>query len=173
MQLQVGLQANVPQPNDEDEEEDDIDAALTDLQIALEGNGTNGHNGFHDIMTIPSLSDNLRYLRPKKFTLKGYRRCYFLLKDLSLAAYRSQEDAHDQLKPRFTINLKGCEVTPEVNISHHRYGIKLAVPSAEGMSDLWLKCDSVSASHYTRCLLMKCIKRTISISSVRAHTFLI
>ena len=44
MQLQVGLQANVPQPNEEDEEEDDIDAALTDLQIALEGN-SNGING--------------------------------------------------------------------------------------------------------------------------------
>merc|ERR1712223_1152868 len=153
LQLQVGLQANVPQPNEEDEEEDDIDAALTDLQIALEGNsnGINGHNnGFHDIMTIPSLNDTLRYLRPKKFTLKGYRRSYFLLKDLSLAAYRCQEDAQDQLKPRFSINLKGCEITPEVNISHHRYGIKLAVPSAEGMSDLWLKCDS--ETQYSRWL---------------------
>ena len=88
LQLQVGLQANVPQPSDEDDEEDDIDAALTDLQIALEGNGTNGHNGYHDIMTVPSLSDNLGYLRPKKFTLKGYIRCHFLLKELTLAAYR-------------------------------------------------------------------------------------
>jgi len=82
--------------------------------------------------------------------LKGYRRSYFLLKDLSLAAYRCQEDAQDQLKPRFSINLKGCEITPEVNISHHRYGIKLAVPSAEGMSDLWLKCDS--ETQYSRWL---------------------
>ena len=67
-----------------------------------------------------------------------------MLKDLSLSAYRCQDDAHDQMKPRFIVNLKGCEVTPDVNISQHRYGIKLAVPSADGMSDLWLKCDNVS-----------------------------
>ena len=64
--------------------------------------------------------------------------------------FRSQEDAQDQMKPRFTINLKGCEITPEVNISNHRYGIKLAVPSAEGMSDLWLKCDSVSSYQFPK-----------------------
>ena len=41
-QLQVGLQANVPQPYDDDEEgaennttADDIEAALTDLQVSL------------------------------------------------------------------------------------------------------------------------------------------
>ena len=150
----MGLQANVPQPDEDDEDEDDIDAALTDLQIALEGggtngingltNGTNGINGFHDIMTVPSLNDSLRYFRPKKFTLKGFKRHYFVLKELSLTAHRCQDDAHDQLKPRFVVNLKGCEVTPDVNIAQHRYGIKLAVPSADGMSDLWLKCDNVS-----------------------------
>ena len=69
-----------------------------------------------------------------------------MLKDLSLSAYRCQDDAHDQMKPRFIVNLKGCEVTPDVNISQHRYGIKLAVPSADGMSDLWLKCDNVSST---------------------------
>ena len=138
----------MPQPNEDDDDEDDIDAALTDLQIALEGGGTNGtngvNNGFHDIMTVPSLTDSLRYFRPKKFTLKGFKRHYFVLKDLSLSAYRCQDDAHDQMKPRFIVNLKGCEVTPDVNISQHRYGVKLAVPSADGMSDLWLKCDNVS-----------------------------
>jgi hypothetical protein len=32
VQLQVGLQANVPQPTDDDDD-DDLDAALTDLQV--------------------------------------------------------------------------------------------------------------------------------------------
>ena len=44
-----------------------------------------------------------------------------------------------------SVSLKGCEVTPEVNIASGKYGIKLAVPSQDGMSDLWLKCDTVSA----------------------------
>jgi len=52
------------------------------------------------------------------------------------------------MEPTFSINLKGCEVAPEVNIHQGRYGIKLSVPSAEGMSDLWLRCES--ESQYTQ-----------------------
>lgn len=79
LQLQVGLQANVPQPNDDDGE-DDVDAALTDLQIALEGgsaSAVNGNgcsfNGIDAITVVPTLTGHLRFLRPRKFTLKGYR----------------------------------------------------------------------------------------------------
>ena len=78
----MGLQANVPQPS-EDDGEDDVDAALTDLQIALEGgsasaalNGRHSNNGFNGvdaITVVPTLTGHLRFLRPKKFTLKGYR----------------------------------------------------------------------------------------------------
>ena len=85
----MGLQANVPQPS-EDDGEDDVDAALTDLQIALEGgsasaaaalnghghsNGLNGglNGGIDAITVVPTLTGHLRFLRPKKFTLKGYR----------------------------------------------------------------------------------------------------
>ena len=42
------------------------------------------------------------------------------------------------------LSLKGCEVAPDINIANSKYGIHLSVPSADGMSDLWLKCDSVS-----------------------------
>ena len=41
------------------------------------------------------------------------------------------------------IILQGCEVAPDINIANSKYGIHLSVPSADGMSDLWLKCDSV------------------------------
>ena len=34
-------------------------------------NGHNGMNGFEDITSVPSLAADLRYLRPKKFTIKG------------------------------------------------------------------------------------------------------
>ena len=33
VQLQVGLQANVPQPSEDEDAEDDVDAALNDLQV--------------------------------------------------------------------------------------------------------------------------------------------
>lgn len=42
------------------------------------------------------------------------------------------------------INLKGCEVTPDVNISQNKYGIKLEVPSSEGMTEMYIRCDGVS-----------------------------
>jgi hypothetical protein len=36
----------------------------------------------------------------------------------------------------------GCEVVPDVNIQQGKYGIRLSVPSMDGMSDLWLRCDN-------------------------------
>jgi kindlin 2 len=64
--VQVTLQAGVPQPILNSSSisavpEDDIDAALEDLQVTLEGsNISSGHN---DIMQIPELSDYLRFLK--------------------------------------------------------------------------------------------------------------
>ena len=143
LQLQVGLQANVPQPSDDYEEEDDIEAALTDLQMSLEGSSINGandlFNGFDDIISVPSLAEDLRYLRPKKITLKGWKKQHFVLKELELAGYKNNICK----SPCFTVNLKGCEITPDINITNGRYGIKMSVPSADGMSELWLKCENV------------------------------
>ena len=63
-QLQVGLQANVPQPHDLYEEDDDVDAALSELQVSLEGSSNN--NGVNDITQVPQLSDYLRFFKPKR-----------------------------------------------------------------------------------------------------------
>lgn len=40
----------------------------------------------------------------------------------------------------------GCEVTPDVNISGQKFNIKLLIPVAEGMNEIWLRCDNVSRS---------------------------
>ena len=76
--------------------------------------------------------------------MKGYKRHYFVLRELQLTSYRSGDQSSNGDACAFAVNLKGCEVTPDVNIHQGKYGIKLAVPSADGMSDLWLKCESVS-----------------------------
>lgn len=67
LKVQVTLQAGVPQPilnnssSNNTIAEDDIDAALDDLQVTLEGSHINsGHN---DITQIPELSDYLRFLK--------------------------------------------------------------------------------------------------------------
>jgi len=141
LQLQVGLQANVPQP--QDEPEDDVESALNELQISLDGGYPAGRQ--ENITLIPQLAGYLKYLKPKRFTLKGYKTSYFVIKDLQLSAWRGgQSGERGQQQAHFSIGLKGCEVQPDVNIHQGRYGIKLAVPSTDGMSDLWLRCDSES-----------------------------
>ncbi len=38
----------------------------------------------------------------------------------------------------------GCEVTPDVNLSAQKYNIKLFVPSQDGLSEAWVRCEDVS-----------------------------
>ena len=138
LQLQVCLQANVPQP--QDDVEDDVESALNELQISLDG-------GYHpraeNMTSMPQLTGYLKYLKPKKFTLKGYKTSYFVCRDLQLSCYKSADDFKDYSQPpHFSISLKGCEVVPDVNIQQGRYGLRLSVPSSDGMSDLWLRCES-------------------------------
>lgn len=125
--------------------DDDIDAALSELQITLEG--PNGHSKNNDITQIPELTDYLRFLKPKKFTLKGYKRYWFTYKDLHLFLYKSREAFRSNQAPAVAINLRGCEVTPEVNLSQGKFNIKLEVPSDDGIginSEMWIRCDNVS-----------------------------
>jgi kindlin 2 len=38
--------------------------------------------------------------------------------------------------------MKGCEVTPDVNLSQGKYGFKLEVPNHDGMTEYWIRCES-------------------------------
>lgn len=67
-QLQVNLQNDIQQPDSgidtsslDNAADDDIDAALSELQLTL--GGSNGHSKTSDITHIPELTDYLRYLR--------------------------------------------------------------------------------------------------------------
>ena len=87
--------------------------------------------------------------RPKRFTLKQPKQFWFTCRDLHLTLYKSREEAAQGADPVHHINLRGCEVTPEVNITQGRYGIKLEVPSAEGMTEMFIRCNTVSPVHIT------------------------
>ncbi|KAK2588174.1 hypothetical protein KPH14_004217 [Odynerus spinipes] len=145
LQVQVNLQASEPQSNYESNGasspvEDDIDAALTDLQVTLEGSNIN--NGPSDITQVPELCDYLRFFKPKRFTLKAFKRYWFTCRDLQLRLYKTREETNGSESPAYVINLRGCEVTPDVHLSQGRYGIRLEVPSAEGMTEMWIRCDT-------------------------------
>ena len=101
-------------------------------------------NGVNDITQVPQLSDYLRFFKPKRFTLKSFKSLFFVCRDLVLTAYKTSDAAARGVDPVMQVNLKGCEVTPEVNLSQHKYQVKLEIPSAEGMSEMWLRFDTVS-----------------------------
>ena len=139
LQLQVGLQANVPQP--QEDAEDDVESALNELQISLDG-GYTSHRA-EDLTNIPQLTGIMKYLKPRRFTLKGYKTSFFVCRDLQLSSWKNSTDFQDYSHtPNFSINLKGCEVLPDVNIHQGKFGIKLSVPSPDGMSDIWLRCEN-------------------------------
>lgn len=67
-QLQVNLQNDIQQPDSgidtsslDNAADDDIDAALSELQLTLVG--SNGHSKTSDITHIPELTDYLRFLK--------------------------------------------------------------------------------------------------------------
>uniref|UniRef100_A0A8C8C4M4 PH domain-containing protein n=1 Tax=Oncorhynchus tshawytscha TaxID=74940 RepID=A0A8C8C4M4_ONCTS len=77
---------------------------------------------------------------PKKLTLKGYKQYWCTFKDITISCYKSKEEAHGT--PSLQMNLRGCEVTPDVNISSQKFNIKLLIPVADGMNEIWLRCDA-------------------------------
>uniref|UniRef100_A0AAQ4RUP0 PH domain-containing protein n=1 Tax=Gasterosteus aculeatus aculeatus TaxID=481459 RepID=A0AAQ4RUP0_GASAC len=77
--------------------------------------------------------------KPKKLTLKGYKQYWCTFKDITISCYKSKEEAHGT--PAHQMNLRGCEVTPDVNISGQKFNIKLLIPVADGMNEIWLRCD--------------------------------
>uniref|UniRef100_A0AAY4AIU1 PH domain-containing protein n=1 Tax=Denticeps clupeoides TaxID=299321 RepID=A0AAY4AIU1_9TELE len=129
--------------NNSEKEVDEVDAALSDLEITLEGGKTS--NTLGDITSIPELADyfwqrTLPASRPKKLTLKGYKQYWCTFKDITISCYKSREEAHGT--PALQMNLRGCEVTPDVNISGQKFNIKLLIPVADGMNEIWLRCDT-------------------------------
>lgn len=88
--------------------------------------------------------------RPKKFTLKAFKRYWFTCRDLYLRMYKTAEDANSGAMPVHSVNLKGCEVTPDVNISQNKFGIKLEVPSSDGMTEMCIRCETVSVPNTIR-----------------------
>ncbi|XP_055353722.1 fermitin family homolog 2-like [Paramacrobiotus metropolitanus] len=134
LQVQIQHQSQVPQTPTQ-AGEDDIDAALNDLQITLEGTTPEFYN---DITQVPELRDYLSFLRPKKFTLRGFKPYYVILRDTTLSLYKDEHDLGNE--PSLEVNLRGCEVTPDVMLTNNKYGIKLQVPMADGMHEMWFRC---------------------------------
>jgi kindlin 2 len=95
-----------------------------------------------DLTHVPEIADYLKYLKPKKIGFKNFKRAYFTFRDLYLTMHNSAQDVNGP--PLGHFNLKGCEIGQEISVSQGKFLIKLQVPTSEGLTDLILKCDTVS-----------------------------
>lgn len=118
-------------------EVDEVDAALSDLEVTLEGGKAD--NALKDITDIPKLADYLKLFRPKKLILKAFKQYWFVFKDTSLAYFKSKE--LEQGEPVEKLNIRGCEIVPDVNVAGRKFGIKLLIPVADGMNEVYLRCE--------------------------------
>lgn len=136
LQLQATLQKSTPEPDGP--EKDDVDVLLDELEQNLDAAALSRRG---DITEVPELSDYLKYMKPKKIAaFKGFKRAFFTFRDLYLSWYQNSNDLNGA--PLGHICLKGCEVSPDVSLSQSKFHIKLLVPSAEGMNEFILKCDT-------------------------------
>uniref|UniRef100_A0A8C6WRB3 Fermitin family member 1 n=1 Tax=Neogobius melanostomus TaxID=47308 RepID=A0A8C6WRB3_9GOBI len=119
-----------PQDYSDEPEIDEVEAALSNLEVTLEA----------DITDIPELADTLRLFRPKRLSLRPYKEYWFVFKDTSISYFKNKESA--QGEPIEQLHLRGCEVVPDVNVTDKKFGIKLLLPVADGMNEVYIRCDN-------------------------------
>jgi kindlin 2 len=143
LQLQVKLASAAPPPSP-NAKSPTIDQAISELQQSPHRSPQRPQPS--DVLGgLPSLSSKklsgyLRYYKPSKFSLvKSYKKFWFVFQDTHISYYKSKEEASG--RPALKVKLTGAEVTPEVNVAKKKFGIKVDVPSIDGMGQFYLLCD--------------------------------
>lgn len=142
LQLQIEHQASQPPTTTIDApttatdhtDDDEIDAALDDLQTTLEGSSYPSHNNgdsnrSSDLTHIPELKAIMKFYKTKKFGLRSSQKHLFVLRETTLLLYDRKHQ--EQKKALLTLQLQGCEVTADVNVSSQKFMIKVLVPSSQ------------------------------------------
>ncbi|XP_030627475.1 fermitin family homolog 1 [Chanos chanos] len=155
-----------PLDHSNETEVDEVEAALSNLEVALEGRTTD--KILEDITDIPKLEDSLKLFRPKRLTLRPYKEYWFVFKDTTISYYKNKEAASGE--PIEQLHLRGCEVVPDVNVTEKKFGIKLLLPVADGMNEVYIRCDNETqyAKWKAACILASKGK-TMAYSSYRTE----
>ncbi|TRY81319.1 hypothetical protein DNTS_005246 [Danionella cerebrum] len=136
LQYHIGKVALTEQPVSSCPAMDDLDSALQSLEVKLEGESS---ADILETMTAPELHDYLKIFRPKRLTLKGFKQFWFTFKETTISYYKSKEESSKE--PIQQMNLKGCEVAPDVNVAGKKFCIRLLIPGPEGMNEVYLRCE--------------------------------
>uniref|UniRef100_A0A3P9A964 PH domain-containing protein n=1 Tax=Esox lucius TaxID=8010 RepID=A0A3P9A964_ESOLU len=131
LQYHIGkVSLSEPQPTTSCPAMDDLDSALKCLEVKMESEKTR----------VEDMLENSRTYKPKRLTLKGYKQFWFTFKNTSISYYKSREETLKE--PIQQMNLKGCEVAPDVSVAAQKYCIRLLIPEAEGMNEVYLRCEN-------------------------------
>ena len=149
------------------EDEDDVDTALSKLEKSLDiveistdgikHDTSNSKNSAYNESCMEKsrdggdssdikenaneLCEDLYLIKQQKYTFKKLKAYFFILNDTHyLSYYKSKEDCKG--KPIDKINLRGCELVPDVNISARKFGINIQVPSVDGINEISLRCPN-------------------------------
>ncbi|CAB1340026.1 unnamed protein product [Coregonus sp. 'balchen'] len=126
-----------PQDFSNEPEIDEVEAALSNLEVTLEGKTD---RILEDITDVPKLADSLKLFRPKRLALRPYKEYWFVFKDTTISYYKNKDTASGE--PIEQLHLRGCEVVPDVNVTDKKFGIKLLLPVADGMNEVYIRCDN-------------------------------
>lgn len=147
-----------PQEQPQGEEMDEVDSALAELQLQLEGgditasptkpasplrspgakDSTDGPAA--EVLEVPRLSDYLKFFKPRKFSIKSYKRMWVVLMETSISLYRYHKDAGSAPLERF--HLLRSEVQMDVNVTTNKFGLRIFLAGADQMQEIWLRCES-------------------------------
>ena len=131
-------------------EDDDVDTALSKLEQSLDVAQISVETKTLVEVSKPinkgdfklELAEDLFLMKPQKLTFKKFKSFFFVLDSSFYLGYFKSKDDSKTGRPIDKICLKGCELTPDVNISNRKFGINLKVPSMDGMSEMTLRCPN-------------------------------
>ncbi|XP_036841311.1 fermitin family homolog 1 isoform X1 [Oncorhynchus mykiss] len=147
-------------------EMDEVEAALSNLEVTLEGGNTD--RILEDITDVPKLADSLKLFRPKRLTLRPFKEYWFVFKDTTISYYKNKETASGE--PIEQLHLRGCEVVPDVNVTDKKFGIKLLLPVADGMNEVYIRCDNETQySKWKAACTLASKGKTMAYSSYRSE----
>ncbi|XP_041707142.1 fermitin family homolog 3 [Coregonus clupeaformis] len=141
LQYHIGkVSLSEPQPMTSCPAMDDLDSALQCLEVKMEADESSTVDMLETMTAAPELHDYLKIFRPKRLTLKGYKQFWFAFNNTSISYYKSKEESLKE--PIQQMNLKGCEVAPDVSVAGQKFCIRLLIPGAEGMNEVYLRCEN-------------------------------
>ncbi|NXK43342.1 URP2 protein, partial [Piprites chloris] len=123
-------------------EPQDLDTALDKLELSLAGQGTAILP--EELGAAPELVEELEIYRSSRWSFWGSRPARAVLSGSSLSLWSLPGLGAGPQQ----LNLRGCEVTPDVDLRAQKFCIKLRVPTPEGMSETLLRCRD--APQYAR-----------------------